>query len=41
MKEELRANALEAGYDAFGKNELDKLIVKYNLPQSKNEAAKK
>lgn len=41
MKEELRANALEAGYDDFGKNELDKLIVKYNLPQSKNEAEKK
>lgn len=41
MKEQLRAGALESGYDAFGKNELDKLITKYNVPASKNEAAPK
>lgn len=40
MKEQLRANALEKGYDTFGKNELDKLITKYNIPASKQPAAK-
>ncbi|MFS0556969.1 peptidylprolyl isomerase [Brevibacillus sp. 179-C9.3 HS] len=41
MKEQLRAVSLEKGYEAFGKNELDKLIIKFNIPQSKNEAAPK
>ncbi|MED1795088.1 peptidylprolyl isomerase [Brevibacillus nitrificans] len=40
MKESLRANALEKAYDAFGKNELDKLIIKYNLPKVNTPAAK-
>ncbi|MGG4443873.1 peptidylprolyl isomerase [Brevibacillus fortis] len=41
MKEELRANSLEKAYDNFAKNELDKLITKFNIPQSKNDAAEK
>ncbi|MFD2370160.1 peptidylprolyl isomerase [Brevibacillus sp. GCM10020057] len=40
MKEQLRASALEKAYDAFGKNELDKLITKYNLPKINQPAAK-
>ncbi|KQL47003.1 foldase [Brevibacillus choshinensis] len=38
MKEQLRAGALEKAYDAFGKNELDKLITKYNLPKVNHPA---
>lgn len=41
MKDQLRGSALEKGYDAFAKNELDKLITKFNIPQSKNDPAKK
>ncbi|MFF0830575.1 peptidylprolyl isomerase [Brevibacillus sp. NPDC003359] len=41
MKEQLRASSLEKAYDNFGKNELDKLITKFNIPQSKNEPAAK
>lgn len=40
MKDQLRAGALEKAYDAFGKNELDKLITKYNLPKINQPAAK-
>jgi len=40
MKDQLRASALEKAYDAFGKNELDKLITKYSVPESKQPAAK-
>ncbi|WP_409176547.1 peptidylprolyl isomerase [Brevibacillus fortis] len=41
MKEQLRASSLEKAYDAFAKNELDKLITKFNIPQSKNDAPAK
>ncbi|MED1785574.1 peptidylprolyl isomerase [Brevibacillus fortis] len=41
MKEQLRASSLEKAYDNFAKNELDKLITKFNIPQSKNDAAEK
>jgi len=40
MKDQLRASALEKGYDEFGKTELDKLITKYNVPEAKHPAAK-
>lgn len=40
MKDQLRAKALEKAYDAFGKTELDKLISKYNIPETKQPATK-
>lgn len=36
MKEQLRANSLEKAYDTFAKNELDKLITKFNIPDRKS-----
>ncbi|WJQ81755.1 peptidylprolyl isomerase [Brevibacillus brevis] len=41
MKEQLRASSLEKAYDTFAKTELDKLITKFNIPQSKNDAPAK
>ncbi|GED60568.1 peptidylprolyl isomerase [Brevibacillus formosus] len=41
MKEQLRASSLEKAYDTFTKSELDKLITKFNIPQSKNDAPAK
>ncbi|MGK5511126.1 peptidylprolyl isomerase [Brevibacillus formosus] len=41
MKEQLRASSLEKAYDTFAKSELDKLITKFNIPQSKNDAPAK
>ncbi|MBW5471132.1 foldase [Brevibacillus formosus] len=41
MKEQLRASSLEKAYDTFAKSELDKLISKFNIPQSKNDAPAK
>lgn len=40
MKEQLRAQALEKAYDAFSKNDLDKLISNYNIPEPKQPATK-
>ncbi|USG65911.1 peptidylprolyl isomerase [Brevibacillus ruminantium] len=35
MKKQLESQALEQAYDHFNKEELDKLITKYNIPETK------
>ncbi|WP_421617331.1 peptidylprolyl isomerase [Brevibacillus sp. TJ4] len=39
MKDQLSGQALEAAYDSFSTDELDKLIVTYNIPEIKNAQA--
>lgn len=36
VKESLRSQELEKAYDQFNKNEVDKLITKYNIPEVKS-----